>query len=210
MRVPEHFAYAYSGLEALAEDLSSGGIFGQSAGEGAVRWLREDARGSLALAKSAILAMRHEAAVKGTEGRAEEARATLRVLDLVERRIDPPEDTNTPPKMPVAVRVPEALRKRSPNLGAWRLGRTQILAAPGPKGWELSVSHPARFPHFEELMLARGVTGERDKWFAALIPAASAPPAELGRGGYVVDVVEGGAQTKKAGAGGGAGDRAGG
>ncbi len=128
------------------------------------------------------------------------ARATLRALEFVERRVDPPEDPSAPPKMPVPVRVPEALKKQSPTPGGLEARQdAEILAAPGPKGWELSLSYPSRFPHFEELMPARGVTGERDKSFAVLIPAASAPPD--GRGGYVVDVVEGGARTKKTGAG---------
>lgn len=191
MRVPGHFAYAYSGLETLAGDLASRGISEENAGERAARWLREDARGSLTLAKAAILAMRHEAGVRGAEGgTAEAARTTLRALELVERRIDPPEDPSTPPKMPRPARVPEAIRKRAPAVRGFRLGRVEILAELTPGGWQLSVSHPERLPTFEELMLARGVTGERDKTFAAVIPAASSPPD--GRGNYVVDVVEAG------------------
>lgn len=64
----------------------------------------------------------------------------------------------------------------------------EILAEPGPSGWRLSVSHPKRFPHVQELMLARGITGDVDKTFAAVIPAALAHPR--GRGAYVVDLVE--------------------
>ena len=92
--------------------------------------------------------------------------------------------------MPTPARVPEAIRKRAPAVRGFRLGRVEILAEPTPNGWQLSVSHPDRFPTFEELMLARGATGDRDKTFAAVIPAASAPPD--GRGGHVVDVVEAG------------------
>lgn len=102
----------------------------------------------------------------------------MHALELVEHLVDSPEDKNSPPKMPKPVRVPDALKKRAPNVQGWRLGMVEILAEPGPSGWHLSVSHPKRFPHVQELMLARGITGDVDKTFAAVIPAALAPPRE--------------------------------
>lgn len=190
MRAPEHFSYAYSGLEALVEAMSAGATSGDDVGREAGRWMREDAGGSLTLCKAAVFAMRHEAGVRGAEGDGGRAKATLRALDLVDRALDPPEDASSPPKMPRPVPVPHALKKKAPGVRGFRLGRVEILAEPKPEGWRLSVSHPDRFPSVEELMLARGVTRDVDKTFAAIIPAASAPPD--GRGGFVVDLVEAG------------------
>lgn len=188
MSVPSDVFSAFAGLERLREDIASGNTSDDETGREATRWLHEDAGGSLTLAKAAILAMRHEAGTRGVEGDAEGARATLAALEIIENRVDSPEDQNDTPKMPKQVRVPEAVRKRSPAVQGWKLGMVEILAEPGPSGWRLSVSHPDRFPYVKELMLARGVTDDVHNTFAGVIPAASAPPR--GRGAYVVDLVE--------------------
>ncbi len=190
MRVPRDFPEAYAGLEELVSRISSGEVRGEAIGREAGRWLREDANGSLTLCKAAIFAMRHEAATRGMDGDAEGARATLRTLDAVDRAIDPPEDPHKlAPKMPVPARMPEELKKQVPNARGFRLGRVEIVVEPKPTGWRLSVSHPERWPTWEELMLARGVTRDTALTFAAMIPAAKAPPD--GRG-FVVDLFEAG------------------
>ncbi len=190
MRVPGGFPEAFAGLEELVGGISSGEVRGDALGREAGRWLREDAGGSLTLCKAAIFAMRHEAAARDMDGDAEGASAALRALDAVDRAIDPPEEADAPaPKMPVPARVPEELRKRAPGVRGFRLGRVEILAEPKPTGWRLSVSHPERWPTWEELMLARGVTRDTRLTFAAVIPAACAPAD--GRG-FVVDLMEAG------------------
>lgn len=188
MSAPIEFCRVYEGLQKLTQAIASGGYAEDRTSQEAMRWFREEARGSLTLAQAAVLAMRHEAGTRGVEGDADGARATLRALELVEDQVDPPEKQDSSPKMPKQVRVPEAIKKQAPAVQGWRLGKVEILAEPRPSRWRLSVSHPDRFPYIKELMLARGVTGDVDKTFAAVIPAPSAAPRR--RGAYVVDLVE--------------------
>ncbi|QIN85497.1 hypothetical protein GBA63_22635 (plasmid) [Rubrobacter tropicus] len=190
MRAPEAFAYAYSGLEVILADFVAGGMPEADLRREAARWMREDARGSLAMCKAAIFAMRHEAAAGGLSGDAEAAGATVRALGVVERTLDPPEDHSPTASVisPTPARVPEALRKRAPDARVFRMGKAQILAEPdGAAGWHVSVSHPERFPYVEELMAARDVTGEGDKTFAALLPVTS---AAIKSGGFLVHIVQ--------------------
>ena len=152
--------------------------------------MREDARGSLAMCKAAIYAMRHEAASGGLAEDAEAARAMVRAVDMVERALDPRETAHSPtaPITPTPARVPEALKKRAPNARAFRMGKGQILAEPGgAAGWHISVTHPDRFPSLRELMAAGTVAGDNGTRFAALLPDASAPTD--GRG-VIVHLVE--------------------
>lgn len=187
MRVPTDFPLAFAGLEQLVERLLSGE--GDGIGRESGRWMREDGLGSLALCKAAIFAMRHDAASGGLRENAGESLTAVSALDRVERAIDPGKEQGSPsPEKPRPARVPEALKERSPAARVFRLGKAQILAEPDPaRGWHLSVSHPDRFPTIEELMRARGVTGETDATFAALLPPADAPAD--GRG-FVVHLLE--------------------
>ncbi|CAA9450582.1 MAG: hypothetical protein AVDCRST_MAG01-01-4519 [uncultured Rubrobacteraceae bacterium] len=194
MRAPEHFAYAFSGLEVLLADFGAGGIPEEDLRREALRWMREDARGSLAMCKAAIFAMRHEAASGGLAADAEAATAVVRALGVVERAVDPPENPHSP-LVPTPARAPEALKRRAPDARVFRLGKAQILAEPGgAAGWHISVSHPERFPYFEELMAACGVTGDADKRFAALIPATTASSEGHGFLVHLVEAVAGGTE----------------
>ena len=113
---------------------------------------------------------------------------------VVERAVDPPENPHSP-LVPTPARAPEALKRRAPDARIFRLGKAQILAEPGgAAGWHISVSHPERFPYFEELMAACGVTGDADKRFAALIPAAKASSEGSGFLVHLVEAVAGGTE----------------
>ena len=191
MRAPEHFAYAYSGLEVILADIFRGEIPEADLRREAFRWMREDARGSLAMCKAALFAMRHEAAAGGLAEDAEAARATVRALGVIERAVDPPQEDDSPTApaiAPTPARVPEALKKRAPNARVFRMGKGQILAEPGgAAGWHISVSHPERFPTLPELIVAGTVAGDDGTRFAALLPDPSAPTD--GRG-VIVHLVE--------------------
>lgn len=203
MRAPEAFAYAFSGLQVILVDYVPGGFDEADLRREAFRWMREDARGSLALCKAAIFAMRHEAAAGGLVEDAEAARATVRALGVIKRALDPQEEGASPTAdaiTPTPTRVPDALKERAPNVKVFRMGKGQILAEPGGAagsgGWHISVTHPERFPTLRELMAAGTVAGGNGTRFAALLPDASAPTD--GRG-VIVHLVEARPESGKSG-----------
>lgn len=159
---PEFLATAYGGLVALVERVSAGDV--AVLREEADAWRREDCRGSATLAKSAVLALRYSLA---DEGLREEAGAAkrMRALDTVEGILEPPEAARPGSDVRITeVALPEAMRRAAPQARGFRMGELQIIFEPmaGPQGVtnaHLSVSHPRRYPTFEELLRARNAPG---------------------------------------------------
>jgi hypothetical protein len=117
-----------------------------------LRWEEEDARGSGGLGELAISALEYQLAEQGVRGSMEEAAVEMRALQRLKAALFPAEEPR-----PVEVAPAPAYRERFPTARAFRIGSVQILAAEEAGGWHVSVSHPERFPTWEELRAAAGV-----------------------------------------------------
>lgn len=159
MTVPEDFRRAYEALDGLVGRLAVGEPGGPRLREEVRRWRREDCRDATTLAKAAVLALRYELGSGALAGDPEGAAPRLRALAGVEALLEPPAEGDEPEIS--RVNLPEALRRSVPNARGYRMGRFQILFEPsdGPPRGHLSVSHPSRYPTWEELLRAREAPG---------------------------------------------------
>lgn len=88
---------------------------------------------------------------------------------------------------PPAVFLQQALAAGAQHVAAYRMGRCAILVGLEPKGfrtsaielandgplrWHLSISHPGRYPHWDEISEARDRLLPADRAFVMLLPAA--------------------------------------
>lgn len=180
--VPEDFAQAYGGLVALVGRVEASEVDQPNLGEEVDAYRRGDCRGSQTLAEAAALAFSYELSRAGL---AEESEAVAkavpeavagrrRALALVERVLRPPVASPDEPTAEeiVEVALPEELRRRMPNGRGFRMGQLQILfeLIEGPPHAHLSVSHPDRYPLWEELLRARSAPGAASPNLWAWVP----------------------------------------
>lgn len=108
----------------------------------------------------------------------------MRALQAVEEILEPPEASGTSrpgTAAPVTeVALPEAMRRAAPRARGFRMGELQMIFEPmaGPHGVtnaHLSVSHPRRYPTFEELLLTRKAPGGETPNLWAWLPKPKEP-----------------------------------
>ena len=189
MIIPEGFEGAYKGLVELVKHISSTevpkevpkGVLGEKVDQ----WKHADCRGAATLAEAATKALRYELASRGLREGASSVEENLETLSRVETTLMPPPSTGSEKedeeegKEPeiVEVALPEQLREKMPSSAgrAFRMNdEFQILFDPGesngPPHAHLSISHPRRYPSFEELQDAAWAPGGRPPNLWALVP----------------------------------------
>lgn len=159
-RIPEGFAAAYAGLVDLVDRLQSGEVGERRVAREVDAYRREDCHGAQTLAQAAALAFRYHLATTGLEGRSQTVTGRMAALDTIEKVLNPPHHDGGEDERGagiVEVALPEGLRQRMPKARGFGMGRIQILFEPteGPPHAHLSVSHPDRYPSWEELLRAR-------------------------------------------------------
>ena len=166
MTVPEDFVRAYEDLIPLVGRIEAGGAPDPLVREEVDRWRADSCLGSASLTKAAILALRHELATEGlreNQGPEGPAARELRALARVQWTLSPPEKSTAANHEPEIVEVapPEALAERMPGGRTFRMGEIQIIfnQTEEPPYGHLSVSHPTRYPTWEEILLARTAPG---------------------------------------------------
>ena len=166
MTVPEDFVRAYEDLIPLVGRIGAGGAPDPLVREEVDYWRADSCLGSASLTKAAILALRHELATEGlreNQGPEGPAARELRALARVQRTLSTPEKSTVANHEPEIVEVapPEALAERMPGGRTFRMGEIQIIfnQTEEPPYGHLSVSHPTRYPTWEEILLARTATG---------------------------------------------------
>lgn len=182
--IPRDFEGAYEGLVGLVGRISAG-----EAGEAAVReevdrWRREDCRGAAALTKAATSTLRYELASRGLEEGPEAVSGETRALGRVETILNPPEaETEGSRAEIVEVALPERFRQANPRARGYRMGPLQIIFEPteGPPHGHLSVSHPDRYPTWEEIRRATQAPGGAPPNLWALVPKAGQEGTGLNR-----------------------------
>lgn len=181
---PDAFTEAYEGLAALVMRISGGEVREEVLREQVDGWRRERCRGAATLAKAAILALRHELSDEGLREGAGAVAGSMRALQAVEEILEPPEASGTSrPGTAAPVTegaLPEAMRRAAPRARGFRMGELQMIFEPmaGPHGItnaHLSVSHPRRYPTFEELLLARKAPGGETPNLWAWLPKPKEP-----------------------------------
>lgn len=169
--VPQDFEHAYQSLVDLVGRISQGEVPQQALGEKVSEWEQADCRGAGTLAEAALKALRYELAKTGLAKGEEAVSADLRSLGRVEAVLQASELREVP--------LPEQLRQAVPQGRGFRMGELQIIFEPsaGPPYGHLSVSYPARYPTFEELLGAARAPGGPPPNLWALVPK----PEELER-----------------------------
>lgn len=169
--VPKDFEHAYESLMDLVGRISQGEVPQQALGEKVSEWEQADCRGAGTLAEAALKALRYELAKTGLEKGEEAVAGNLRSLGRVEAILHTSELREVP--------LPEQLRQAVPQGRGFRMGELQIIFEPsaGPPYGHLSVSYPARYPTFEELLGAARAPGGPPPNLWALVPK----PEELER-----------------------------
>lgn len=161
MAIPGDFEEAYDGLVVLVRRVAAGKVGEEVLAEEVDAWRREDCRGAGALANGALHALRYElvkrALSEDSVAASEETRALGRVLAVVE----PPGAQGDRSEI-VEVALPEDLRRKMPKSRKFRMGKLKIIFEPTTKELglvHLTVSHPTRYPTWEELLRARTTVG---------------------------------------------------
>ena len=102
---------------------------------------------------------------EGMKDGADAVAEDLRALGRIERIMEPPEPMlgleEGGKSEPYEVSLPEAFRDGHPRARGFRMGKLQIIFEPfdGPPYGRLSVSHPTRYPTFEELLRSSRAPG---------------------------------------------------
>lgn len=177
MAVPDGFEEAYDGLVELIGRVADGRISDEVLGEKSDAWRRDDCRGAATLAQAATSALRYELASRGaSEGPdsvSEDLRALGRVLTALEgaRAVGEQEI--------VEVALPEEFRRSVPNARGFTMGELQIVFEPTEErlgAVHFSVSHPSRYPTWEELLRARHAPGGPPPHLWAWLPKPGTDP----------------------------------
>lgn len=163
-RIPEDFETAYGGLAELVENICGGEVSEEVVPERVDEYRRTSCRGSTTMAGAALRALRYELASRGLgedEGAVSE---DLRSLTLVEAALEGVPSTHSEggeTSEIVEVALPEQMRQGMPNGRGFVMGELQILFEPsqGPPYGHMSVSHPNRYPTYEELSRATRAPG---------------------------------------------------
>jgi hypothetical protein len=179
--VPRDFEEAYEDLVELVGSVSRGGSLGETLPEKVDEWRASDCRGSATLAGAALRALRYELATRGFREGPEAISEDLAALSQIETVLEsaPPTESQEPgfsrfsganggneASEVVEVALPEQLREAMPNSRGFTMGEIQIIFEPtqGPPSAHMSVSHPSRYPTYEELSrAARAPGGELGK-----------------------------------------------
>ena len=166
MTVPDDFVRAYEDLVPLVGRIGAGNVPDPLVREEVDRWRGDGCLGSASLTRAAILALRHEITTEGLrekQGPEGPAARELRALARVQRTLSTPEKSTVANHEPEIVEVapPEALAERMPGGRTFRMGEIQIIfnQTEEPPYGHLSVSHPTRYPTWEEILLARTAPG---------------------------------------------------
>ena len=151
--VPEDFTCAYGGLVELVREVSGAEIPSDLLDEKVDEWKHADCRGAATLADAAIKALQYELASRGVKEGAAVVSEDLRSLHLIESVLEPAPSKGEEAPGITEVALPEQLRETMPNGRGFRMGELQIIFEPteGPPHGHLSVSHPTRYPTYEEL-----------------------------------------------------------
>ena len=178
--IPRDFEAAYEALVELVGRISSDDVAPPAVREEVNLWQSSYCRGAATLAEATLKALRYELASAGLvegAGSMEDKKEALQALARVESILRPPpqvfESTgeNGQPEI-VEVGLPDQLRRQMPKGRGFRMGEFQIIFEPhqGPPHGHLSISHPSRYPAFEELQDAAGAPGGPAPNLWALIP----------------------------------------
>jgi hypothetical protein len=161
---------ALDGLNALVDRVVQGDYSDEELRDEMLRWEREDCEGRGGLAELAIHALGYQLAEQGiTSGSIENTLAEMQALQRLKAALFQSEELR-----PVEVNLPPEYRERVPQARAFRIGEVQIIAEPEAGGWHVSVSHPGRYPTWEELRAASGVVnGVSSMW--AYMPLSGGP-----------------------------------
>lgn len=168
--IPADFEHAYVSLVQLVGSISRNEVLQELLPETVDQWRAGDCRGSATLAWAAMRALRYELASKGIREGAERISGDLQSLSHVEVVLEGALPTeNQEPYFSSAneaaeiaeVALPEQLRDAMPNGRGFRMGELQIIFEPthGPPHGHMSVSHPRRYPTYEELARAARAPG---------------------------------------------------
>jgi len=71
-----------------------------------------------------------------------------------------------------------AFKERFPDARAYRIREVQIIVEPEGESWHVSVSHPERFPTWEELRTAAGLATGTDAMWVYMPLSGGASPVE--------------------------------
>lgn len=73
------------------------------------------------------------------------------------------------------VEIPQGLRRMlEPNARAFRFGECLVIVGHSRDGWHLSISHPHRYPTWDEIKAARYALTPQNVTMALILP----PPEE--------------------------------
>lgn len=179
--VPEDFAHAYGELVALVTQISRAEvpkeISHEVLEEKVDKWKHADCRGAATLAEAAVKALQYELASRGLREGAGTVQEDLRALSHIESVLARPvsgEREALGPKI-VEVVLRDAYRKDHPRARGFKMNdEFQILFEPGEAGGpphaHLSISHPRRYPTFEEILQAASAPGVAPPNLWALVP----------------------------------------
>lgn len=168
--VPEDFAHAYGELLKLVNQISRAEvpkgpeeISQEVLDEKVDQWKHADCRGAVTLAEAAIKTLQYELASRGFREGAEAVSEDLVALGRIESVLKPTPLTGDETAQIVEVALPEQLRNARPKARGFRMSELQIIFEPGeaqgPPHGHLSVSHPSRYPTYEELSWAARAHG---------------------------------------------------
>ncbi len=173
--VPRRFERAYEALEDLVDRVSAGEVREEVLGEEVDGWRRDGCGGGQTLAKAAVLAYTDELSRTGLAGD-NEAIGLMPALRTVDAVLDPPYDEVDASPEPVEVALPKALRRRMPQGRGFVMGELQIIFEPAEGGAHLSVSHPRRYPTWEEIRRASTAPGGPPPNLWVWVPKAGDAP----------------------------------
>jgi hypothetical protein len=160
---------ALDGLAALVDRVKQGTYSDVELRDEMLRWEREDAGGSGGLAELAIDALAYQLSEQAITGSMQEVAGDLQALQRLKAALFPPEELR-----PVEVDPTPEYRAQFPQARAFQSREVRIIAMPEAGGWHVTVSHPERYPTWEELRAAAGVvSGVQTMW--VYMPLAGGP-----------------------------------
>jgi hypothetical protein len=163
--IPEDFEAAYRGLDELVESIGSGEVSEDLIPEKADEYRRTHCRGSSTLAGAALRALSYELSSRGLQEGVASYPQELQALALVEAALEPAPATHQAGNETaeiVEAALPEQLREVLPNGRGFVMGELQMIFEPTPGNppyAHMSVSHPRRYPTYEELRRAARAPG---------------------------------------------------
>lgn len=155
---------AVEGLDSLVGRTIGGDYSDTELREEVLRWEREDAGNSGKLAEIAISLLELQLAERGaSSGYSADSEETerLRALQRLKGALMPEPEDMLPREAPLN----PAYQQQVPQARGFRVGVAQGIITPEEHGWHISVSHPDRFPTWDELRAASSlVQGAPAMW----------------------------------------------